>query len=84
MAWGVKRVEPGKRGNKAMFFFSKVKERKNHMKADVIMHMIGALYRAGLRDLLIEAIDNPEKEWDDMIVHVLDVLLGYDDGGEEK
>ncbi len=54
------------------------------MKADVIMHMIGALYRAGLRDLLIEAIDNPEKEWDDMIVHVLDVLLGYEDGGEEK
>ena len=75
-------MEPGKGENKAMFFFNKVKEGKNHMKADVIIHMIGVLYGAGLRNLLIEAIDDPEKEWDDMVVHVLDVLLGYNDKEE--
>jgi len=53
------------------------------MKAELIMHMIGALYGAGLRDLLIEAIDDPEKVWDDAIVRALDALLDYDEGEED-
>ncbi|PXF50264.1 MAG: hypothetical protein C4B57_12215 [Deltaproteobacteria bacterium] len=82
MAWDVKRVGAGKRGSKAMFFFNKVKKEMGNMKAELIMHMIGALYGAGLRDLLIQAIDDPEKVWDDAVVRALDALLGYD-GGEE-
>jgi len=82
MAWGVKRVDQRKRGNKAMFFFSKVKKEMGNMKAEMVMNMVGALYRAGLRDLLVQAIDDPEKIWDDAVVRALDALLGYD-GGEE-
>ena len=52
------------------------------MKADMIIHAIDSLYRAGLRDLLVEAIDDPKREWDDTVVHVLDALLDYD-GGED-
>ena len=84
MVWGVKRVELGKRGNKAMFFFNKVKKGMGNMKAELVMHMIGALYRAGLRDLLVQAIDDPEKVWDDAVVRALDALLGYDGGEKES
>ena len=52
------------------------------MKAEMVMNMVGALYRAGLRDLLVQAIDDPKKVWDDAVVRALDALLGYD-GGEE-
>jgi len=54
------------------------------MKASIIVYMIKTLYGAGLRDLLVQAINDPEKKWDDAIVCALDALLGYDNGGERQ
>lgn len=54
------------------------------MKAAIIVNMIKVLYGAGLRDLLIQAINDPQKGWDDAIVAALDALLGYDGEKEGK
>jgi len=34
-------------------------------------------YRMILRPLLKEAIDNPDKEWDDMVVKITDAIFNY-------
>ena len=52
------------------------------MKASIIVYMIKTLYGAGLRDLLVQAINDPQKGWDDAVVAALDALLGYN--GEEE
>jgi len=54
------------------------------MKAAIIVHMVKVLYGAGLRDLLVQAINDPEKGWDDAIIAALDALLGCSDGEEGK
>lgn len=52
------------------------------MKAAIIVHMIKVLYGAGLRELLVQAINDPKKGWDDAIIAALDALLGYNKGKE--
>jgi len=47
------------------------------MKAAIIVHMIKTLYNAGLRDLLVQAINDPQKGWDNAVIAALDALLGY-------
>jgi len=47
------------------------------MKAAIIVHMVKTLYNAGLRDLLVQAINDPQKGWDDAVIATLDALLGY-------
>ena len=34
-------------------------------------------YATVLRDLLVKAIDDPEKEWDDAVLRVLDSIFEY-------
>lgn len=40
--------------------------------------LVKLAYRTILRDLLVKAIDDPEKEWDDAVLRALDGLFGYD------
>ena len=47
------------------------------MKSEIIIRLIKILYQAGLRELVIKAIDNPDESWDDTILLILDTLLGY-------
>lgn len=35
-------------------------------------------YATVLRGLLVKAIDDPDKEWDDAVLRVLDVIFEYD------
>ena len=47
------------------------------MKAIMILKMVGILYRNGLREILIKLVDDPEKEWDNTAIKVLDELFGW-------
>ncbi|MBL0717069.1 MAG: hypothetical protein JJV89_03365 [Desulfosarcina sp.] len=46
------------------------------MKTELIILMLKSLYQAGLRNLIIKAIDDPEEVWDDSVLTLLDALLG--------
>jgi len=41
----------------------------------MIILIIKALYKAGLRDVIVRAIANPEERWDDTVLNILDILL---------
>ena len=48
------------------------------MKAEAILTLARMAYRTILRDLLVKAIDDPEKEWDDLVLKMLDALFGFE------
>lgn len=39
--------------------------------------LLGWAYRLLLRDLVVEAIDDPDTEWDDLVISALDKVFGY-------
>jgi len=39
--------------------------------------MLCYAYAQGLRDLIVKAIDDPDSEWDDLALSVLDRLFNY-------
>lgn len=41
--------------------------------------LLGFAYRLVLRDIIQEAIDNPDTEWDDAVIAALDKIFGYGD-----
>lgn len=47
------------------------------MKVIMILKIVGILYKAGLREILIKYIDDPENEWDDALIRALDELFGW-------
>lgn len=47
------------------------------MSPKIIILIVGFLYRLVLRDLLLKAIDDPDEEWDDTVLALLDGLLAY-------
>ena len=49
------------------------------MKLALILKFMSVAYRMILRDLLKKAIDDPNEEWDDMILKMLDSLFGYEE-----
>jgi len=49
------------------------------MKVTVILAFVRIAYKMILRDLLVSAIDDPNSEWDDMVLKALDALFGYEE-----
>jgi len=47
------------------------------MDYDKVGFLAKFLYKHILRDILIKAIDDPEEEWDDAVLAVLDRVFGY-------
>jgi len=47
------------------------------MKASFIIATLKFIYRHGGRQALKDLIDNPNKEYDEKIINLLDELLGY-------
>lgn len=47
------------------------------MNLIVPLTIVRILYILFLRKLLKKAIDDPEQEWDDVMLRALDTLLGY-------
>ena len=41
-------------------------------------------YKAGLRDILLAAVDDPDKEWDELTMKIADTLMGYEDEDEDN
>ena len=41
----------------------------------MVVLIVKALYAAGMRDVIIRAINNPEESWDDNVLKLLDILL---------
>lgn len=35
-------------------------------------------YRMGLRDLVVKSIDDPDTDWDNVAVSILDKIFGYE------
>ena len=48
------------------------------MKIIKLWVIIKLVYKEILRPLLVEAIENPEKEWDDWVLKFLDSIFEYD------
>lgn len=52
------------------------------MKVTIILKIVGMLYRNGFRDLLFEYINNPDNNWDDLLIKALDEFFSYNvEGG---
>lgn len=47
------------------------------MKYTAIMMIMGMAYKLIFRTLLIKAINDPDEEWDDMILALCDGLFNY-------
>ena len=47
------------------------------MKIKAIMLIMQTAYTHILRDLLIKAIDDPDTDWDDVILRILDNIFDY-------
>jgi hypothetical protein len=47
------------------------------MKIAAIYQLVCLAYANILRDLLKKAIEDPENDWDDAVLHVLDNLFDY-------
>jgi len=47
------------------------------MKASIILQVLSYIYTSFLRELVKDAINNPDKTWDDTVLELLDRLFGY-------
>lgn len=47
------------------------------MKAMLILGLIKQIYGQLLRPLLVKSIDDPESEWDDIVLRMVDNLFEY-------
>lgn len=47
------------------------------MKLALIFKFLTMVYAQVLRPLLVKAIDDPDEEWDDMILGIVDRLFNY-------
>jgi len=45
-----------------------------------VWKLIQFAYSAVLRPLLVKAIDNPDSEWDEWVLKVIDRLFDYNEG----
>ena len=45
--------------------------------AKVIMALMGPLYKV-MRPILLKAVNDPDQEWDDMLMRVCDALFGWE------
>ena len=49
------------------------------MKSAIIYELIQRLYAGILRDIIVKAVDDPDSEWDEFGMNILDKLMGYED-----
>lgn len=49
------------------------------MKATLLLKIVQMLYKAILRGLLLKAIDDPDTEWDDIVLSIVDRAFDYKD-----
>lgn len=47
------------------------------MKSLMIWEIACMIYAKILRDLLVEAVDNPDREWDNVVLRVVDSIFDY-------
>ena len=47
------------------------------MKTNIIITFMGIMYNMILRDLLVKAIEDPNEEWDDLVLIICDRVFGY-------
>ncbi|GAJ06862.1 unnamed protein product [marine sediment metagenome] len=47
------------------------------VKIPVIFALIQIAYRMILRDLLVSAIEDPNTEWDDIVLEICDKIFSY-------
>jgi len=47
------------------------------MKAGIILKVLSYIYSQFLRELVKDAINDPNKEWDNTVLELLDRLFGY-------
>lgn len=47
------------------------------MKYTVLYQAICMLYKMMLRDILKKAVDDPNEEWDDVLMAATDALFGF-------
>lgn len=45
------------------------------IKTETVLSYLSIIYRMVLRDLLIKTVNDPNSEWDDKLIKVLDGLL---------
>jgi len=47
------------------------------MKFTVIYALLKQIYKTILRPLLVKAIDDPDEDWDDVVLSIVDKLFDY-------
>lgn len=47
------------------------------MKTNIVLEVLGVVYSKVIRDLLVKAINDPDKTWDDTLIALLDRVFGY-------
>ena len=47
------------------------------MKWDIIFGLVRTVYGKVLRPLLVKAIDDPNEEWDDVVLGIVDRVFQY-------
>lgn len=47
------------------------------MKVSIILKVISYVYAEFLRQLVKDAINDPNKQWDDTVLEILDRIFGY-------
>ena len=47
------------------------------MKISVLWSLAGMAYKMILRDLLKKAIEDPDEEWDDIVLAICDSIFNY-------
>lgn len=48
------------------------------MKLMLIYNLMKVAYAQILRDLLLKAIDDPDSEWDDIVLSITDSIFNYE------
>lgn len=47
------------------------------MKFMIIWQIAGMIYSKILRDLLVKAVSDPDEEWDDVVLKIVDDIFNY-------
>ena len=52
------------------------------LKMKAVLALLKMAYSSILRGLLVNAIEDPEEEWDDLVLKMVDALFDYDQNEE--
>ena len=53
------------------------------LKLQAVLAIAKMAYRMILRDLLKDAINDPEKEWDELVLSIVDAVFQFEEEEEE-